>query len=182
MGVELKSFDDLNEMFEESKRKRFFIFNWIDDVLFKKKSLLSYRPSYILFRPFLIIQEFSREVKYAWQRVYRGWDDTVPWSVDVWMYHMMPEILVKLKGKGHLFGDVVPEGENGDYSDEQYKQAEKDWDKEIDNMIEGFKAAQKLNDLEYNWKDDDRKEEKELIDIYKRGMKSFVDNYFRLWS
>lgn len=182
MGVELESFNDFDNMLEENKKKKFFIFNWIDDYLFGEKGLLGYLPSYILFRPFLFIRELSKEIKYAWQRVYRGWDDTVPRSVDIWMNHMMPEILARLKGNGCLLDGVIPEGKDGDYSEEQYKQGKEKWDKEIDIMIEGFRAAERLCNIEYDFKDKDRKEEKELMDVYKKGMKSFIDNYFSLWS
>jgi len=47
-------------------------------------------------------------------------------------------------------------------------------------MILGFESAQKLVDLDYNWKNNDV--EKELLNNFDIGMNSFRDNYFSLWD
>src|SRR5271157_6140443 len=48
-----------------------------------------------------------REVKYAYQRVVRGWDDRAVWSIDYWLDDKMPAMLRKLKEDKHgIPGDM----------------------------------------------------------------------------
>src|SRR5271157_4693879 len=37
------------------------------------------------------------EVRFAWQRVFRGWDDRAVWSIDYWLDAKMPDMLRRLK-------------------------------------------------------------------------------------
>jgi hypothetical protein len=76
-----------------------FIANFIDDKIFKEKSLADYRPSYALSHPHKIMEYVYDEVKKAIQRVQKGWDYTATWGIDTYLARMIPEILDSLKEK-----------------------------------------------------------------------------------
>jgi len=180
----MATLDDLTKEIEEYHAKRFFLLNWIDDSVFKGKNLFNYRPSYILIRPHMIVREIGQEIKWAYQRVVRGWDDRVVWSVDVWLTEIMPNILFQLKNDkigvpNSMFKDMVL-GENHEYTDEQHELAKQNWNNELDKMITAFVVAKKLNDLEYDYKD--KQLEEVLMKLFNQGMDSFRDNFFSLWD
>lgn len=180
----MTTLDDLTKEIEDYHAKRFFLLNWIDDYIFKGRNLFDYRPSYILIRPHMIVREIGQEIKWAYQRVVRGWDDRVVWSVDCWLNDIMPNILVKLKedkvGIPLEFFEGMDHNENYGYTSEQEKIAEELWHKELDKMITAFVVAKKLNDLEYNYKDKDQEEL--LMKLFNQGMDSFKKYYFNLWD
>lgn len=122
-----------------------------------------------------------KEMKWACQRVFRGWDDRVVWSVDWWLNDIMPPILRKLKQDKHgipieFFGDISP-SEIGD-NEEEEKCAEDLWNAEIDKMILGFESAKKI--CEYEWETTEELEQ--LNRNVELGMESFKKNYFNLWD
>ena len=182
---------DFEELEKEYKASKNWFTKWFDDYLFKGNSLLSYRPSYYLEEPLKffpdLFQEIRNQTKWAHQRLTRGWDDRVVWSVDSWLSEIMPDILNTLRKNkqgtpGKCFEGMTPEGAHGDYSEEQFKTAKELWDKELQKMIAGFVAAEKINNLEYNWKDKESNEEKILLKVFRDGMDSFKNYYFSLWD
>jgi hypothetical protein len=90
--------------------------------------------------------------KYAWQRVTRGWDDRILWSVDYWLSDKMPKILKHFKENLHstpcwCFEGLPTEPDNEyNHTDEAYKVAEKRWDEILDRMIEGWEASARILD------------------------------------
>lgn len=132
-----------------------------------------------------IKEQIEREKKWAIQRIQRGWDDRVVWSVDCWMNDIMPDILAKLKEDKQgipmlVFDGMIPEKTDGNYSDEQCEIAKEKWNNKLEIMINGFLAAKRISDIEFNWKNKD--EEKELISEFEEGMKLFTKYYFSLWD
>lgn len=93
-----------------------------------------------------------RKIKYAYQRVVRGWDDRVVWSVDYWLDDKMPAILRKLKEDMHgTPTSMFPEGpeyvdETGNPNEAACKIAEARWDEALDKMAAGFEASWRIND------------------------------------
>lgn len=176
--------EQMDEEYKSWKNKRLLLLNWIDDVVFENKNLFGYRPTYILIRPHMIIREILHEIKWAYQRVVRGWDDRVVWSVDVWLSDIMPDILVKLKndkvGVPGKFFSGMEHNENYEYTSDQHALAKERWNNELDKMIAAFVVVKKLNDLEYDYKN--KEEEKLLMNIFVNGVDSFRDNFFSLWD
>lgn len=130
------------------------------------------------------MNEFFRKIKWAYQRVVRGWDDTAAWSVDQWLDEMMPDILNTLKLEkigtpSAIFTDDEMD-ENGNVSKENQRKAHERWDKELDKMIAGFVCSKKLRDLDYNWRD--KEEEQAIKKVFDEGMQSFVKYYHSLWD
>ncbi len=93
-----------------------------------------------------------REVKYAYQRVARGWDDRAVWSIDYWLDGIMPDMLRQLKKDKHgtpmsMF-PTEPEyiAEDGNATEEAHAIAIARWDAVMDKMIAGFEASRRAKD------------------------------------
>jgi hypothetical protein len=151
------------------------------------------------------------DIKCAYQRVTRGWDDRAVWSVDYWLDDKMPAILRKLKKDKHgipmdMF-DGLPVNDEGFHAAPEMEIAEARWDEVIDKMIAAFEASRRVKDMDY---------EKELGDyplrrpkgvdketwskvrhdyylasevlrkrdeaIFKEGMALFAEHYWSLWD
>ena len=93
-----------------------------------------------------------REVKYAYQRVVRGWDDRASWSVDYWLDDKMPAILRQLKRDKHgtpmsMFPtDAEYIAEDGNATDAAHEIAIARWDGVMDKMIAGFEASRRVKE------------------------------------
>lgn len=151
--------------------------NWFDR-LFPTSGFAGYRPTYAFTHPHKIIEFAMDEIKYAWQRVFRGWDDRVIWSIDIYLTEKIPLWLLKLKEDKqgvpiNFFKDGVTE-----FTDEEVENARIKWNAELDTMIRGFAASKKIQDSEY--KNDEDFEF--LKSEFEKGMKSFTENYFSLWN
>jgi len=67
------------------------------DLLFKEKSLCGYRASHTITHPWIFLQEGWRQIRWAWQRVFTGYDERVIWSIDLYLAKMLPKWMRKLK-------------------------------------------------------------------------------------
>jgi hypothetical protein len=178
------SLDGLTLEMEELEKNRHPFLKWIDS--WNGGSVLGYRPSHILVRPHKAVAEIGRQIIWAWQRVFRGWDDRVCWSIDIWLNENMPNILREYKrimhGTPMDFFEGFPHDENYCYSKEYEKKAEQLWINEIDKMIAGFEAAKESHDIEWNTIEEYNEKEKNLKEIFETGMKSFTKYYGNLWD
>jgi hypothetical protein len=105
---------------------------------------------YLHNEPLTFFKDLWRNIKYAWQRVFRGWDDTVTWSVDYWLNNIMPDILRKLKADKHgIPGEMFPDQMN--ITKEDDIAAEIKWNAIMDDMIAGFEAARELSEISPAW-------------------------------
>ena len=116
--------------------------NWLNNKF--PKGYAGYNVYYLLLHPWEIIEEWIRQVKWAWQRVFRGWDDQATFSSDYYFSKQIYEIISDVK----KHKDCVPmevlrkyptHGENYEYSDEDFASAIKDWNEILDTIIIGFK-------------------------------------------
>lgn len=176
--VEKINFEDWENEFKEKHP----IKRWINDIF--GGNLFGYAPWYSLSHPQLLFMDFMREIKWAYQRVVRGWDDKVVWSVDFWLDDIMPDILLRLKetkqGIPSSCFDGVDWDKNGGCTDEEISIALTKWNNEIDSMIRGFQASKALHDGKYDYNDPTaRVKLQETVDI---GLKSFVKHYGDLWD
>jgi hypothetical protein len=96
-----------------------------------------------------------RKLKFAYQRLTRGWDDRVVWSVDWWMNGIMPDILRQLKEDKHgipssMFDGLPTKPDNEwEHTPEAWEIATKRWNDILDKMIAGFEANQRMKDMIY---------------------------------
>lgn len=152
-----------------------------------------------------------REVKFAYQRVVRGWDDRAVWSIDYWLDDKMPAMLRKLKEDKHgvpmTMFDGLPMNDEGYHSEPEMEIASARWDATLDKMIAGFEASARVKDSTYEpelgpyplyrpkdmpkdeWKAFQHEhylktEELRKRDeqIYKEGMALFAEHYWSLWD
>lgn len=178
-----KTYDSVEEMFEDMEKEynqKHPVRVWINKLF--KGSLFGYAPWYSLSRPDVLFMDAIRQIKWAWQRVFRHWDDRASWSIDWWLNHILPDILMQLKENKHgtpvEFFECLPHDENYDYGDEGYEIAKKRWNAELDKMIAGFLAAKQIDDYKY-----ETEEERETLElVFQNGMNSFVENYRNLWD
>lgn len=130
------------------------IHNWINETLFKGKSLWDYAPGYALTHPWEGVFYGGRHIKWAWQRVFRGWDDRVIWSIDYYLAEMLPTWLIVLKRNKHgvpsmMFSEDDFVGENYEVSDEVLELREAEYDAILHRIAKGFVAYRMMDDVEY---------------------------------
>lgn len=114
-------------------------------------------------KPWYAIPRWFRNAKWgmvkAWQRIFRGYDETWWWNLH---YKITETVLANLRilRKSH-------HGYPGSLTD-------KEWEDILDTMIEGFEAARRIEDTFIP----DKKDQK----IFEEGMALFVKYYFNLWD
>jgi hypothetical protein len=132
-------------------------------------------------RTFKSIWDFPSDtyyrIKYAHQRLTRGWDDRVVWSVDWWLNGIMPDILRQLKENQHGIPMEIflPEecDEWGNPKEGMDELASARWDAILDKMIAGFEASARI--CGHDQRDGDKA-------IFEEGMALFVKHYHSLWD
>jgi hypothetical protein len=146
---------------------------------------LGYGPWWLLRHPWLAVPEIGRRIKWAWQRVFRGWDDRVTWSIDGYLNEHMPEWLRALRDEDTgvpmcLYGEAEwesmahakrpPEG--------AADRAHARWHAILNRMIAGFEAGHKLDECGYQNDDERAQLEAQLDD----GLRLFATYYRDLWD
>jgi hypothetical protein len=110
-----ESLDTVEDLFADFDKKelewkhkhpfRAYIKDWLDE-RFPSGIAGGYRAYYALLRPWKILRYIKYEIKYAWQRVFRGWDDKATWNLNYYLANIIPQILKELK-KGKM-GIPIP--------------------------------------------------------------------------
>lgn len=175
-----KSYDSVDKMFEDMDsnfKNNHPIQYWFDEHFDWIK--LGYAPHYSVTHPFVLLEDLFRNIKYAYQRVRFGYDERVHWSINYWLNPIMIKELNVLKNKKQGIPAKFFKSQEAT-ENEDFEEAQKLWFDELDKMILGFESAQKLSDLDYDWKNTDV--EKELLNNFDVGMNSFKQNYFSLWD
>jgi len=125
-----------------------------------------------------------RRIHWAWQRLTRGWDDTVIWGIDTYLSEVMPVWLEKLRDNkqgipSEMFNDEdFDESDNYNATDEGRARAEARWNEILDIMILGFRSANRL--IMYDW--DTKAEQRQLYRQWRAGARLFAKHYFSLWD
>lgn len=124
---------------------------------------LAYRPRYYLTRPWAIIEETYRNMKWVAQRGLRGYADCDVWSLDSYLCGWLPGALEQLIGKkhGHPIG-----------------MTRKGWDSRLKRMKQGFIEAQKLMDLTYHRPKEAQAAERRM----QRDLSLFIKHFLSLWD
>lgn len=123
--------------------------------------------------------ESIRQLKWAWQRVFRGWDDRVLWSIDYWLVEHMRIWLRKMqKHKVGVPSWCFEDPIGSSHSEEDWRIAKEKWDEILQQMIDGFDAAWDLLEVNYEFPDG----YDEVNARYEAGMKVFIENLFDLWT
>lgn len=168
------------EMKANDEKKTFR--NWFNNLF--PKGFASYNSYYILTHPWEILDEWFRQIEWAWQRVFRGWDDTAVWSIDWYLSKQIPQLIRRLKETQHgtpnsMWEGMTPIDENFNYSKEDDEIAYKKWADILDGIAEGFEASLKIQE-ECLWANDP--EYAELDAKFERGFDLFRKYYHNLWD
>jgi len=200
-GIEYKSTEDMFEEFRQEDLQwekkhpfRAHIRSWLDK-RFPNGIADGSRAYYILQEPWKILRYYKDEIKYAHQRVSRGWDDKAVWHVGYYLSKILPGIIRQLKEKGHGFPVRMYEGgedfpfsemqlgsidENGNYIEtEADKAAAEKWNKILDEIADGFEAYLKY-DEEFDYKIP--REEDENYIKFQRALDLLKKYYEDLWD
>lgn len=139
--------------------------------------MFHYKFSYYLERPDYLWYDLTNPIKWAWQRVFRGWDNRAVWSIDAYLAELIPQLLRKLKVDSH----GIPAGMFDQPLDEITPEAEAvalaKWNAILDEMIAGFEAADRY--LNVNYRESELPEIKRLFDC---GMDLLKEYFFDLWD
>lgn len=141
------SFDEfIAEMKAEDKKKNFR--NWFNKLF--PNGFGSYNSYYVLTHPWYIAEEYSRQIKWAWQRVFRGWDDRVIWSIDGHIAKYLPIWLRELKNdkcgvSSMMFKEEDYIDENYNVSDETMEIRRKEYNDILEEIAQGFEVYYKDN-------------------------------------
>ena len=93
------------------------------------------------------VSKIIDNIKWAWQRVFRGWDDRAVWSIDFYLSKLVPELITHLQKKGvgipvaifsELFSPVGPYVT--DVTSEQENLAKEKWNSVLEEIKVGFEA------------------------------------------
>lgn len=174
-----KNYDDFIEEMEIEDNKKNFR-NWFNKQF--PKGFGDYNSYYILTHPWEILREYKRQTKWAWQRVFRGWDDRAVWSLNYYLAEIIPQVLKKLKedkvGVPMQFFEGLPyEDENTySYSEESMKIAEERWNVVLDEMIAGFEIYNNL------WKEPSYEKEREEYKKVEKALELLKIYFENLWD
>jgi hypothetical protein len=174
------------EEWDKEWKKEHPVAFWID-TLIKNKGIAGYRGSYAILHPWVMLDYAFREVKYAFQRAFRGWDDTVIWSIDYHLAEMIPVWLMELKKyKGgvpqefiHKEDEYVDEHGIWTVSKEGMQKAEAEYDAVLDIIMAGFNAYKDLSDCKFDY---GSPKEAEATRIYEEGFDLFRKYFGTFWD
>ena len=166
----------------EEDRKNHPIRTWFDS-LFPDGGLLGYAPHYSLTHPFVLLSDSLYQIKWAWQRVFRGWDDRVIWSINFHLAEVLPQWLEKLKKYKHgIPGQMFTEE---DYKKDGYtlknkamEKREKEYDAILDKIILGFNSYTKMDELVEYKSEEYFKLEKQ----FNEGFELLIEWFSSLWD
>lgn len=101
---------------------------------------------------------------YFWQRGTRGYADCDIWSLDMYLSQWLPSALNSMKGGPYPIRRGM---------------TSKRWDEILDKMVEGFKAAYLLSNMEYDSSTDEESQLKKQEEV---GLKLFARHFGSLWN
>lgn len=111
------------------------------------------------------------EIKWAYQRVFRGWDDRASWG----LHSHLEDIIIPIIHEWVKFKHGAPMGIT-----------EGQWTDVLRDIQDGFVAAKEIGGLDYIEEKMDEKEKQEAYDScmrrFNKGMILFHRYYFNLWD
>ena len=158
--------------------------DFLDDLFTPPKTLME-RVNIFFRRLNSNIRGICKSVVYAWQRISRGWDDSVVYDIGYHLEEMMPIWLRELKKRavGVPFRYFPPDLLLGEEEDDDFELARQKWHSDIDIVIAGFEANKKRDDTDFEWNtvDDLHSKETGFEATFEIGMKKLIDIWDTLW-
>ena len=156
------------------------ILNWIDEK-FNQKSIADYRASYSLTHPWVILSYWGREIRYAWQRVFVGYDERVIWSIDFYLAKKIPLWMRKLKEqKQGVPSCMFTEDELKEpvLSDEVLERARGEYEKILEKIAVGFEGYLKMDEILWEDKPEykiEKEKFEEALNLFREYFETFWD-------
>ena len=150
-----------------------------------EEMMFGYRLLYLLLHPWIIVKESFNQIKWAWQRVFRGWDDRASWNINDHILKIVPEMIERMRDYDNSYPSSIGQDE---------------WHNILDKISDGFKAGYKLSNSDQEvfnelwdsgWNGGDfpdgfmerlKEESIELNDKFDAGMALFVKWFWSLWD
>ncbi len=172
---EMTTWEELKKQFAEEDAKKNFK-NWINNKF--PNGYAGYNIYYLMLHPWKILEYWKNQVKYALQRVFRGWDDRAVWSIDYYIADLIVKLLTQLKNHHYgipidMFDGLSYEDENKcAYSEKDQKIADERWCNILQEIIDGFDEYV-YNDVNY----DCYKSEK-----FEKSFELFKKHFIKFWD
>jgi len=95
------------------------------------------------------LNQKKNEVKWAFQRMHRGWDDRDVWDISICLSRIIPEMVLSLKEKGEGFPASLVEDEDWDKTKNSFREGAEErlmqeWETILDKIAEGFGEYREL--------------------------------------
>ena len=139
--------------------------------------LAGYALPYTITHPWVGVRYCRNNIKWAWQRVFRGWDDRTIWSIDYYLDKNIPIWMRELKLRKHGVPCELLPMDNP--SNEDLRLAEIEFDNILETIAIGFEAALYIQD-ENIYPSDPRY--KELMDKFDTGFDLLHKWWGSLWD
>lgn len=172
-GTTLEDF--LVEWDAELKKKN--LRNWINNKF--PSGFGGYNTAYVITHPWKITEEIWCQTKWAWQRVFRGWDDRALWGINYYIAKILPEMLTKFikynNGIPMSIVDKYPRNDSYEMSDEDYDTASIEWDAILQKISDGFALYDKLDEIS------DKEERERNVKKFNKALELFKEHFNDLW-
>jgi hypothetical protein len=156
------------------------IHDFIDDLIADKQD---HPLKYLPYRIKNFFNKVFDETKWGFQRMFRGWDDRVIWSIDYHIAEMLPvwieELVNRHDGIPLEFIDEVVEDFDitKTISEKESNQADQLYITKMEEIIQGFNSYKKIADYEY----ESQEEFEYLYEQYEHGMDLLKKYFNTLW-
>jgi len=172
------SWDEMMEQIKSEDSKKNFR-NWFNKIL--PNGFGGYNSHYVLTHPQKFFEECFYQVKWAWQRVFRGWDDRASFSMCGYLAKRISGLTKDLASYVEGYPCILYDA-NTKYIDENYNISEEDekmyqnkWIQILKDIAAGFDA---YTDTNGRWNE----ENKELLEQYELGFDLFRKYFDNLWD
>ena len=173
-------FDILLSKLEQKTEYKLKVYSLYDDKNKGFTNWVGYDGKYIALHPWIVLEKTFEEIKWAWQRVFRGWDDRVIWSIDWYLAKYIPQWLMELKSKKQgvptSMYDEADFDNNFNTSKEGDAKAIAKYDAILDQIITAFESYSLLED---NF---DPETYEEAYKDFREGFDLFRDFFGTLWD
>lgn len=150
---------------------------------------------YTCYRAFHRVKDFPRELRWFWQRGWRGYADSDIWSIDYFLLTILPPMLRKLAKDKHGYPAMLYQGKDLDG-----QKGSKMWQDILEKMAYGFElrnrwesdypavVGEMRDGKEYYdfkdkaWRAKFDKKQKEVNKAFDESMKLFSKYFFALWD
>lgn len=119
------------------------------------------------------IKELKRDIKYAYQRVVRGYDDMFIWEMRSEHSRLMIKALKQFK-ESHVGSPIIRKKDL--HSKNTTNNCHTYWTSILDKMITGFEAKIALDNFP------EKKQIKKLEKQWNEGIQLFIKHYDSLWD